>query len=105
MGVYYSTYFNKKTISYTENISSSKMVSDPQHASPGNPNGYYQENTNESVEKQETNYFDNKFNLFYSLNLGCKIKSFIPYVAAEMNYTNEGSTTIYVFKGGLRVLL
>lgn len=105
IGFSYSTYINKKEVSYNEQITYTGYKFGSEFISPSNPSGYYWVETDETIERKEKNYLENKFNLYYSLQLGYKIKNVIPYGSAEMNYLDDGSTSIYIFRVGLRVLL
>jgi hypothetical protein len=105
IGIGYSAYINKKETTYTEHISGSDISNSPAYITPSNPSGYYYEHTDTYNTFKLKNYSGNSLYAFYTLNLGYRIKNFIPYVSAEMNLVNGYLTSVYVFRGGLRVLL
>ena len=105
LGLGLSTFIMKKKYNYVEHYTSSGISSSPDSVTASNPGGYYGYLNEYDISCSQKNYSSSSLYAFYVLNLGVRVKNFIPNVSAEMNLVNQFFTSVYLFRAGIRVIL
>jgi hypothetical protein len=105
LGLGISTFIMKKKYFYTDHYTTYGTSSSPDSATVSNPFGYYGYHHEYDIDRAQKNYALSSLYGFYNINLGVRIKNFIPNISAEMNLLNQNFTSVYIFRAGLRILL